>query len=84
MEFYRSYYFSYFLHLQDVIVVDTKKCMIPMTVPRLMSTQLKRMLGMCILTFLAKKKKIARYWYVLRLIHCSTNTFLYVGIFPAG
>lgn len=84
MEFYRSYYFSYFLHLQDVIVVDTKKCMIPMTVPRLMSTRLKQMLGMCILTFLAKKKKIARYWYVLRLIHCSTNTFLYVGIFPAG
>lgn len=57
MEFYRSYYFSHFLHLQDVIVVDTKKCMISMTVPRLMSTQLKRMLGMCILTFLAKKKK---------------------------
>lgn len=56
MEFYRSYYFSYFWHLQDVIIVDTKKCMIPMTVPRLMSIQLKRMLGMCILTFLAKKK----------------------------
>lgn len=30
------------------------KCM----VPKLMSTQLQRMLGMCILTFLAKKKKI--------------------------
>lgn len=56
MEFYRSYYFSHFLHLQDVIIVDTKKCMISMTVPRRMSTQLKRMLGMCILTFLAKKK----------------------------
>lgn len=81
MEFYRSYYFSHFWHLQDVIVVDTKKCMIPMTVPRLMSTQLKQMLGMCILTFLAEKKI---YWYVLRLIHCSTNTCLYVGIFPAG
>lgn len=56
MEFYRSYYFSHFLHLQDVIIVDTKKCMISMTVPRLMSTQLKQMLGMCILTFLAKNK----------------------------
>lgn len=84
MEFYRSYYFSHFLHLQDVIIVDTKKCMISMTVPRLMSTQLKRMLGMCILTFLAKKIKNTRYWYVLKLIHCSTNTCLYVGIFPAA
>lgn len=27
------------------------------------------------------KKKI--YWYVLGFIHCSTNTCLYVGIFPA-
>lgn len=84
MEFYRSYYFSHFLHLQDVIIVYTKKCMISITVPRLMSTQLKRMLGMCILTFLAKKKKNMGYWYVLRLIDCSTNTCLYVGIFPAG
>lgn len=40
--------------------------------------------GYVYFNFFSKKKKIARYWYVLRLIHCSTNTFLYVGIFPAG
>lgn len=41
--------------------------------------------GYVYFNFFSKKKiKNTRYWYVLRLIHCSTNTCLYVGIFPAG
>lgn len=40
--------------------------------------------GYVYFNFFSQKKKNTWYWYVLRLIHCSTNTCLYVGIFPAG
>lgn len=81
MEFYRSYYFSYFWHLQDVIIVDTKKMYDSNDSAKAYVYPIETNAGYVYFNFFSQKKI---YWYVLRLIFCSTNTCLYVGIFPAG
>lgn len=69
------------MHLQDVIIVDTKKMYDSKDSAKANVYPIETNAGYVYFNFFSQKKI---YWYVLRLIFCSTNTCLYVGIFPAA